>query len=107
MERLSCMPLAISLDPGVESRVQASAMNTHHQRLRLSDLPLIVRVGVAFALFDTWVIFEEGVVDRTGLWRFLPGYVRARFCPWDLAVLGLALVPLVVLAGRGRRSNAT
>jgi hypothetical protein len=28
-----------------------------------------VRLVVGLCLFDTWVILEEGVVDRTGLWE--------------------------------------
>jgi hypothetical protein len=82
-----------------------TAMKTS-QALRLSDLPLVARVAVAFAFFDTWVIFEEGVVDRTGLWQLLPGYIRARFCPWDLAALGLVILPVLVLSRRAARRRA-
>jgi hypothetical protein len=69
-------------------------------RIRLSDLPLPVRLAVGLSFFSTWVIFEEGLVDRTGLWELMPGYVKARLCPWDLAALGIVLVPLLLLRSR-------
>ena len=72
--------------------------------IRLADLPLLVRLAVGLSLFSTWVIFEEGIVDRTGLWELMPGYVKARLCPWDLAALGIVLVPLLLLRSRRRHA---
>jgi hypothetical protein len=74
--------------------------------IRLSDLPLLVRFAVGLSFFSTWVIFEEGIVDRTGLWELMPGYVKARLCPWDLAALGIVLVPLLLLRSRRRPALA-
>ncbi len=65
--------------------------------MSMADLPVLVRLGEGLSLFSTWVIFEEGIVDRTGLWELMPGYVRARLCPWDLAALGIVVVPLLLL----------
>ena len=75
-------------------------------QIRFGQLPLIVRLAVGLSFFSSWVIFEEGVVDRTGLWELMPGYVRSRFCPWDLAALGVIFVPLLLLK-RWRRPLAT
>jgi hypothetical protein len=72
-----------------------------------SEMPLVVRIAVALTFFNSWVIFEEGVVDRTGLWELMPGYVRARFCPWDLAALGIVFVPMLLLAARSRQASPT
>jgi hypothetical protein len=74
--------------------------------LRLAQLPAVVRLAVGLCLFNTWVIFEEGIVDRMGLWELMPGYVRARFCPWDLAALGVIFVPLLLLTRRKRPALA-
>jgi len=74
--------------------------------LRLAQLPALVRLAVGLCLFDTWVIFEEGIVDRTGPWELMPGYVRSRFCPWDLAAVGIIFVPLLLLTRRKRPAVA-
>lgn len=45
-----------------------------------------MKVAFAITLLDSWVIFEEFVVDRRGLWRYMPFYRVGDPCAWDLAV---------------------
>ena len=47
--------------------------------------PRIVRVAIWLTFLNTWVLFEETVVDRVGLWKYMPFYRVARFCSWDVA----------------------
>jgi hypothetical protein len=58
-------------------------------------LPLIVKIAIAMTAINTWVIFEEIVVDRHGLWRYMPFYRVGLFCAWDASVLTVIL--LIVL----------
>ena len=60
-----------------------------------SRFPFLVRSAVALTLFNSWVLFEEIVVDRLGWWRYMPCYRVGRFCEWDVAAI---LVILVVTA---------
>ncbi len=60
-------------------------------------LPVLVRIAVALTFFNSFVLFEELVVDRQGLWRYLPLYKLGKFCIWDLAAIGGIL--LVVFGG--------
>ena len=62
-------------------------------------LPFLVRLAVALTLLNSWVLFEELVVDRLGLWRYMPCYRVGKFCEWDVAaILVIAFVTLVGLA---------
>ena len=54
---------------------------------------------------NAWVIFEETVVDRHGLWRYMPYYRVGLFCAWDAAVLAVTLLLLLVSVARSRRSG--
>jgi hypothetical protein len=63
-------------------------------RLSFGQLPLLVRVATGVALFNAWVSFEEFVVDRVGLWRYMPYYRVAQGCVWDLVVAALIVVGL-------------
>jgi hypothetical protein len=83
-------------------------MNAHgsRSRFRLADMPLFVRVAVALTFLNSWVLFEEVVVDRTGLWELMPGYVKGRFCPWDVAAIGVVLLPFLLAAARRRHPQA-
>jgi hypothetical protein len=74
------------------------------ERLRFGQLPILVRVVVGLALFNAWVSFEEFVVDRVGLWKYMPGYKVGRGCVWDLTVGALIVGGLVWASVGGRRS---
>jgi len=65
-------------------------------KLTVAQLPT-AKIAVGLCYFNSWVIFEEVVIDRSGLWQYLPLYVKARFCTWDLAAAGLIFVPLLLL----------
>src|SRR5213080_2751444 len=70
-------------------------------------LPLIAKIAIAVTFVNTWVIFEETVVDRHGLWRYMPFYRVGLFCVWDAAVLAVTLLLLLVsVAPFRRRSGA-
>jgi hypothetical protein len=68
-------------------------------------LPLIAKIAIAMTVLNTWVIFEETVVDRHGLWRYMPFYRVGLFCVWDAAVLAITLLLLLVSVARSRRRN--
>src|SRR6202023_115685 len=72
------------------------------ERLRFGQLPMLVRVVVGLSLLNAWGSFEEFVVDRNGLWKYMPDYKVGRFCVWDLRGPRRTLVPV----GRGDVDNA-
>ena len=59
-------------------------------------------IGVTF--LNTWVLFEEIVVDRQGLWRYMPFYRVGDYCVWDLAVSLLIAGWLWRLSSRSEKS---
>jgi hypothetical protein len=61
------------------------------KRVSFAELPWTVRVVLGLATFNLWWSFEEFVIDRFGVWRYLPDYKFGRLCVWDLTVaLGIA-----------------
>jgi hypothetical protein len=52
-------------------------------------MPGIVRFAVWLTFFNTWVLFEETVVDRYGLWEYMPYYRVGRLCSWDIGAMAL------------------
>jgi hypothetical protein len=55
-------------------------------RLAVWQLPLRAKVAMGITFFNTWVLFEETVIDRHGLWRYMPFYKVGDPCVWDLFV---------------------
>jgi hypothetical protein len=64
-------------------------------KVSFNDLPFVVKAAVFVSFFTAWVMFEELVIDRHGLWSFLPFYKVGLFCIWDvlaLVVIGCGLL---------------
>ena len=74
--------------------------------LRTLRLPLIAKIAIAVMFLNTWVIFEETIVDRHGLWRYMPFYRVGLFCVWDAAVFAITLLLLVLSVARSRPGHA-
>ncbi len=55
------------------------------------QLPLVVKIAVGVVFYNAWWSIEEFVIDRHGLWKYMPYYRVANPCLWDLAV-GLIIV---------------
>jgi hypothetical protein len=70
-------------------------------------LPLIARIAIAVTFINAWIIFEETVVDRHGLWRYMPFYRVGLFCVWDAAVLAVTLLLLLLSVARSRRRGGS
>jgi hypothetical protein len=63
---------------------------------RFKQLPLIAKIAIAMTFINAWVIFEETIVDRHGLWRYMPYYKVGLFCTWDTAVFAITLLLLLI-----------
>ncbi|PYT17546.1 MAG: hypothetical protein DMF51_02190 [Acidobacteria bacterium] len=54
--------------------------------LAFKQLPLVVKIAVGVVFNNAWWSIEEFVINRYGLWKFMPYYKVADPCVWDLAV---------------------
>ncbi len=67
------------------------------------QLPRWVRIAAALAVFNSWVLFAEFVIDRYGIDEYLPFYRYGDICLWDIAVI-IGIVVLYRKASRIPRS---
>lgn len=72
-----------------------------------ADVPGIVKAAIVLTFFNTWVLFEETVIDRYGLWEYLPYYRVAKLCAWDVGALALIIWLTFRMLRRSRPSNAS
>ena len=54
--------------------------------LQFKQLPLVVKIAVGVVFYNAWWSIEEFVIDRHGLWKYMPYYKVGDACVWDLAV---------------------
>lgn len=55
---------------------------------------LAIKIALVVALFSLWVIIEETIIDRHGLWKYLPFYKVGIPCLWD--IIGAVVIIAVV-----------
>lgn len=79
-------------------------MKNEEMKSARPPLRLIAKIAIAMTFINTWIIFEEAVVDRHGLWRYMPYYRVGLFCVWDASVLALVLIGLLVSVAPWRRA---
>lgn len=80
-------------------------MNTDMKKSTTRRLPLIAKIAIAMTFINAWIIFEETIVDRHGLWRYMPFYRVGLFCVWDAAVLAITLLLFLVNVRASRRRS--
>ena len=49
----------------------------------------VVRFAIWPTFFNTWVLFEETVIDRYGLCEYMPYYRVGKLCSWDIGAMAL------------------
>jgi len=62
--------------------------------LTFKQLPIIAKLAIGIAFNNAWWSLEEFVIDRHGIWRYMPYYRVGDACVWDLAVALLIIVGL-------------
>jgi uncharacterized membrane protein len=60
--------------------------------MKFKQLPLIAKIAIVLTFFNTWVMFEEFVIDRFGYWRYLPFYKKGLFCIWDITFIFITTI---------------
>lgn len=73
-------------------------------RLKFAELPRVAQITIGLTWLLLWVEFEEIVVDRQGLWKYMPLYRVGDFCIWDLSMTILIGVILFLMDRHGRRN---
>lgn len=64
---------------------------------RFRDLPLLAQIGFGLTLLNSWILFEETVVDRTALSRVMANYKVGAACVWDLGAFIVIAGAIVLL----------
>jgi hypothetical protein len=62
--------------------------------MKFKQLPIIAKIAIVLTFFNTWVMFEEFVIDRFGYWEYLPFYKKGIFCLWDIIFISIAAISI-------------
>jgi hypothetical protein len=70
--------------------------------MKKHETPWLLRIAAALTLFNSWVLFEETIVDRHGLWKYMPCYRVGIFCEWNALAIMLITAALWLYFRRPR-----
>jgi len=73
--------------------------------LSFRQLPLAAKIAVGVVFYNSWLLLEELIINRYGLWKYMPHYRVTDPCVWDLAV-ALIIGVTIWRASRTRHPNA-
>ena len=73
--------------------------------LAFRQLPLGVKIAVGIVFYNTWWSIEEFVIDRHGLWKYMPYYKVGDPCVWDLVVVVVISLTIGRASARGASKN--
>lgn len=73
------------------------------ETLSFKQLPFVVKIAVGIVFYNAWWSIEEFIIDRHGLWKYMPYYRVADPCVWDLAVA--LIIGLAILLASRRNSS--
>jgi hypothetical protein len=77
------------------------------EAVQFRQMPLTVKIAVGLVFNNAWWSIEEFVIDRKGLWKYMPYYRVANGCVWDLAVAVITIVAISWASGAGRNLRST
>jgi hypothetical protein len=77
------------------------------EAVQFRQMPLIVKIAVGLVFNNAWWSIEEFVINRNGLWKYMPYYKTTNGCVWDLAVAVIAIVAISWASGAGRNLRST
>jgi hypothetical protein len=69
-------------------------------------MPLIIKISVGLVFNNVWWSMEEFIINRNGLWKYMPYYKVNDACVWDLTVALITIVA-IWLASRGGKNPET
>jgi len=69
------------------------------EAVQFRQMPLIVKIAVGLVFNNAWWSIEEFVIDRKGLWKYMPYYRVANGCVWDLGVAVITVVAILWASG--------
>ena len=56
------------------------------QQIQFGSLPALAKVGIGAGILFIWVLFEREVIERFGIYHYMPLYRVEGICAWDILV---------------------
>jgi hypothetical protein len=76
------------------------------RQIQFGSLPTLAKFGIGAGLLFVWSIFEREVIERFGLYQYMPLYRVDGICAWDIAAIIVIYASFVYLSRRPASERA-
>ena len=69
------------------------------------SLPTLAKFGIGAGIFFVWTAFEQQVIERFGIYHYMPFYRVGSVCVWDILAMITIYGSFVYLSRRSARAE--
>lgn len=73
------------------------------QQIHLRSLPALAKFGIGAGLLFVWILFEREVIERFGIYHYMPLYRVEGICAWDILVTIVIFASFIYASRRPAR----
>jgi len=61
----------------------------HMEKIHFGSLPTLAKFGAGAGILFVWTVFEKEVIERFGIYHYMPFYRVGGICAWDILAIAV------------------
>lgn len=76
------------------------------QQIQFGSLPTLAKFGIGAGILFLWTVFENQVIERFGIYQYMPFYRVGSICAWDIAAITVIYASFIYISRRSARDRS-
>ena len=72
------------------------------ERLHFRALPTLAKFGIGAGIFFVWTLIETQIIERYGIYQYMPLYRVDSVCAWDVLAIIVIYLTFIYLSRQPR-----
>jgi hypothetical protein len=68
------------------------------EKLHYGALPAFAKFGIGAGVLFIWTVFEHEVIERFGIYQYMPFYRVGAICAWDILAITVIIIASIVMS---------
>ena len=70
------------------------------QQIPFRSLPTLAKFGIGAGILFVWALFEREIIERFGIYQYMPLYRVDGICAWDILAIAVIYGSFIYLSRR-------
>jgi len=70
------------------------------QQIQFRSLPTLAKFGIGAGILFVWSVFEHEVIERFGIYQYMPLYRVDGICAWDILAIAVIYASFIYVSRR-------